>query len=105
MTATDGHPWTKKELLIHRVDRLAETTPHAVFAEFPAAHDYEGGFREVTYGSLANAVNALAWWLEGTLGRGRDFETLAYIGPNDLRYTALTLGAVKAGYLASNMYE
>ena len=32
------------------------------------------------------------------LGPGKDFETLAYIGPLDVRYNALLLGAVKAGY-------
>lgn len=94
----DSHP--EEHLLIHRVDHLAKTTPHALFAEFPVSHDsYDEGIHKVTYGVLANAVNAVAWWLEATLGRGKDFETLAYIGPNDLRYTAFTLGAAKAGYL------
>ena len=33
------------------------------------------------------------------------FETLAYIGPNDLRYNVLILGAVKAGYKVSLMSD
>jgi hypothetical protein len=35
--------------------------------------------------------------LTKALGPGHG-EILAYLGPNDLRYPALVLGAVKAGY-------
>ena len=102
MATTNSISDPKKELLVHRVDHIAETQPNTLFAEYPVSHNsYDDGFHEVTYAILANAVNAVAWWLEATLGRGNDFETLAYIGPNDLRYIAFTLGAVKAGYLVS----
>ena len=100
MAALNDVSGPKKELLVHRVDHLAHTNPDALFAEFPVlSNSYDNGFHKVTYSILANAVNAVAWWLEATLGRGKSFETLAYVGPNDLRYTAFTLGAVKTGYL------
>lgn len=96
----------EKELLVHRVDRLAELYPDTIFAEFPASPEsYDEGFQKVTYGALSNAINSIAWWLEDTLGHGKNFETLAYIGPNDLRYTALILGAVKAGFVASCLHS
>jgi hypothetical protein len=41
------------------------------------------------------------WWLHRTLGPGESFETLLYLGPNDLRHNILLLGAVKAGYKVS----
>ena len=94
-------PWPENELLPQRVDRLGRVTPEAPFAEFPLSTTYDEGYYRVTYGILANAVNGLAWWFESTLGHERNGKVLAYIGPNDLRYTALTLGAVKAGYLVS----
>ena len=56
---------------------------------------------KITYGRLANAVNRIAWWLVDNLGVAKNHETLAYIGPNDLRYPAFILGAVKAGYKVS----
>ncbi|KAI9038982.1 NRPS-like enzyme [Aspergillus affinis] len=43
-------------------------------------------------------TNAVGRWLIGSIGHGCSFEALAYIGPNDVRYTAHALGAIKAGY-------
>ena len=82
------------------VDKRAGVTPEAIYAEYPvSALSYEEGYRKITYRDFANAVNGAAGWLSKTLlGPGLAFETLAYIGPNDLRYTALILGAAKAGY-------
>ncbi|MCJ1375961.1 hypothetical protein MMC20_007199 [Loxospora ochrophaea] len=89
----------KKQLLIHVVDGMAKARPEALFAEYPiSATTYADGDLKITYDSLANAVNGVAWWLNRELGPGKDFETLAYIGPNDVRYNAMILGAVKAGY-------
>ena len=37
--------------------------------------------------------------LKDTFGNGHDFEMLAYIGPNDIKYIALILGAARTGYV------
>ena len=96
----------KKQLLIHVVDGMAKARPEALFAEYPiSATTYADGDLKITYDSLANAVNGVAWWLNRELGPGKDFETLAYIGPNDVRYNAMILGAVKAGYKVSASFE
>ncbi|KAI1212601.1 putative NRPS-like enzyme [Annulohypoxylon truncatum] len=88
------------DLLPHIVDRLARETPGAIYGLWPVAPDsYEAGFRTVTYAQLANAVNGLAWWLVEQLGPGKDHEVLTYVGPNDVRLTALVLAAIKAGYV------
>ena len=87
-------------LLPHLVEDRARTNPDAIYAEYPvSSSSYDDGFRKITYADFANAINGIAWWLHQTLGPGQNFETLAYIGPNDLRYPALVLGAVKAGYV------
>lgn len=86
-------------LLLHIIDHLAANKPQTLYAEYPISTvTYDEGFRKITYGILANAINSIAWWLHETLGPGKDFETLAYIGPNNFVYPALILGAVKAGY-------
>ncbi|PQE13474.1 NRPS-like enzyme protein [Rutstroemia sp. NJR-2017a WRK4] len=88
------------ELTPQIVDRLARTTPDALYAEYPnSPQTYAEGYRKITYRDFANAVNGLAWWLRESLGPGDGSQVLAYIGPNDLRYPALILGAVKAGYV------
>ena len=87
------------QLLNHIVDCVATSTPQALYAEYPVSTTTcEKGFYKITYAKLANAVDRIAWWLVDNLGLGRESETLAYIGPNDLIYPALILGAVKAGY-------
>lgn len=82
------------------VDRLARETPEAVYGSWPVAPaSYDEGFRDVTYSQLTNIVNGLAWWLENQLGRG-DHDVLTYVGPNDVRLTALILAAIKVGYVS-----
>jgi len=86
-------------LLPNIVDLIAREEPTSTWCEFPASNTtYDDGFRIATYGQLANAINGAAWWLENTLGKGKNFETITYVGPNDVRYPILVLGAVKAGY-------
>jgi hypothetical protein len=89
----------KKRLLVHIVDELAKDRSEAIYAEYPiSATTYEDGYRKITFPAFANAINGVAWWLHNTLGPGKNFETLTYIGILDLRYSAMILGAVKAGY-------
>ena len=87
------------DLLPHLVDNRAKWTPDTIYSEYPVSPlTYDEGYRRITYPEFANAINGVAHWLVKTLGASKDFETLAYIGPNDIRYPALILGAVKAGY-------
>ena len=94
------------QLLNHIVDCVAARRPQTLYAEYPISSvAYEPGFRKITYAKLANAINVVAWWLNGTLGPTESFETLAYIGRNDLLYPALILGAVKVGYKVINVKQ
>ncbi|KAL8713809.1 MAG: hypothetical protein Q9225_006706 [Loekoesia sp. 1 TL-2023] len=87
------------QLLPNIVDGMAKLKPEALYAQSPASYSsYDKGYRKITYHELANAVNGIAWLLTEELGRGENFETLAYFGPNDLSYPVVILGAVKAGY-------
>lgn len=87
------------DLVPNLVDKRARLTPHTIYSEYPVSTlTYHEGYRKITYKDFANAVNGVAQWLTNTFGPGKSFVTLAYIGPNDLRYPALILGAVKAGY-------
>lgn len=89
----------EKELLNDIVDRRARETPDAIYAEYPiSSTSYEEGFLKINFAALSNAINGVAWWLHSTIGPGKNFETLAYVGVLDFRYNTLLLGAVKAGY-------
>src|ERR1700743_1605566 len=88
-----------EELLPTIVDHYAAVYPDRIYAEYPnVTTTYEEGYRKITYRDLSNAVNGLACFLTNTLGPGDGTETLPYVGPNDLRYPALAVGAMKAGY-------
>ena len=89
------------DLVPNIVDKRAKHEPDMLYAEYPVSTlSYEDGYRRISYSDLANAINGVAWWLHDVLGEpGQDFEALAYIGPNDLRYPAFILGAAKAGYM------
>ncbi|GFN18907.1 NRPS-like enzyme [Aspergillus tubingensis] len=99
MTVPDASQFDPRtQLLPHIVDHYAKVKPDAIYAEYPVSlMSYDDGYRPITFKAFANAINGIAWWLTEKLGPG-DGETLAYVGPNDLRYPALILGAVKAGY-------
>ncbi|KAI9695695.1 MAG: putative NRPS-like protein biosynthetic cluster [Bogoriella megaspora] len=96
----DDHRRTE-DLVPHILDYLASTQPSGLFAEYPiSATSYGDGYRSVSYSDFANAVNGLAFWLQDSLGPPRaEYEVLTYMGPNDLRYPALVLACIKAGYI------
>ncbi|KAK6595947.1 thioester reductase domain-containing protein [Botrytis cinerea] len=98
-------PIRRKQLLNNIVDGLAKVRPGTIYAEVPRSSiSYEFGYRKISYANFANAINGLAQWLHDTLGPAENFPTLAYIGPNDFRYNALMLAAVKAGYKAGGIF-
>ena len=85
-------------LLPQVVDELAQSNPDRVYMSIPKSSDISQGFRNITMREMALAANHMDWWIEEHLGRGKDFETIAYMGVPDIRYAVLFLAAVKCGY-------
>ncbi|MCJ1463036.1 hypothetical protein MMC07_001640 [Pseudocyphellaria aurata] len=90
-----------RQLIPTVVDQIAETEPEttwAVVSVLPTGND--AGYQNITYRQFANAINSIAWWLEGELGRGDMTEPFVYFGTggSDVRYVMLLIAAVKAGY-------
>ena len=83
-----------ERLLVHVIDDVAERDPGRCFCIVPRSQPGHG-FQKVTYAQFANAINTVAWWIEQECGKGIDYETIAYVGPNDLRYIILTFAAQK----------
>ena len=101
-------PWGPRsfDVLVNVIDEIAAKRPSSSFAYYPVLPaSYTAGYRCITYGNLANIVNGLAWWIINNFGPAKNFETIAYVGPNDVRYNAFTLAAVKAGYKVSQMFR
>jgi acyl-CoA synthetase (AMP-forming)/AMP-acid ligase II len=103
MGSIEYTPAYGRRLVPVAVDDFAAEQPDKIFAYFPKSSNVKDGFINVTYSALARAIDRTAWWLEERLGgRSTTFETLAYIGPSDLRYTILMVAAVKTGYKVSS---
>ncbi|KAK5796746.1 hypothetical protein VI817_006030 [Penicillium citrinum] len=87
-------------LLVKTVDDAAETEPGRLFAKVPQGTELSDGFLNITMEGLARAVNCMAWWIESTVGMGKNRETLAYMAKNDVRYCIFFLACQKTGYQA-----
>ncbi|KAM0544004.1 hypothetical protein ACHAPJ_012029 [Fusarium lateritium] len=87
-----------ERLLPSLVDEIAATDPDRIFYSITKTQDLSQGFRDITAAEFARGVNRCAWHIEKHLGRGQDFQTLAYIGPQDPAYGILILACVKTGY-------
>ncbi|KAI7968473.1 hypothetical protein EIK77_006492 [Talaromyces pinophilus] len=93
-----------KQLIPKLLEDGAKSTPDRVWAKFPVSNTtYEHGFRAATYSQMLNAANKVAWILDQTVGKSTAFDTLAYLGPSDLRYHIVLLAAMKTGYKVSNL--
>ncbi|KAF2462852.1 acetyl-CoA synthetase-like protein [Lindgomyces ingoldianus] len=89
----------RQQLLVNILDGMANVKPNATYAHAPISPvGYDKGFRRITYHRLANAVNGLGWWITAQIGRSASFDTLLYLGPNDIRQTAIIFACIKAGY-------
>ncbi|KAL8904941.1 MAG: hypothetical protein Q9207_002935 [Kuettlingeria erythrocarpa] len=85
--------------LVHLIpDQLAEAIPDHPLFSFPTKTKPQDGFRDVSSKCFANAINRTAWFLSKLLGQPRQFEAVAYMGPNDIRYFLLMFAAIKVGY-------
>ncbi|XXG95744.1 hypothetical protein Hte_002014 [Hypoxylon texense] len=85
--------------LIHLLaDELAQAVPDHILFSFAKTADPRDGFVDVSSQTFANAVNRTSWFLRSILGESKNFDTVAYMGPNDIRYFLLMFGAIKAGF-------
>jgi acyl-CoA synthetase (AMP-forming)/AMP-acid ligase II len=86
-------------LLPNVVDEFAANEPARPFQYQPKSSNPEDGWEPVTFKDFSNAINHVAHIIAETVKKDSsdEFPTLAYVGPNDVRYGILVLAAVKAG--------
>lgn len=87
-----------QRLLARVIDDYAANQPDRVWAAIPRSNDLTQGFRHITFRQFAQAIDRAAFWLEDHLGASDgSFETFAYAGDKDLRYSIIAVAAVKIG--------
>ncbi|ORY70408.1 nonribosomal peptide synthetase [Pseudomassariella vexata] len=101
-TASLGDANRGKRLIPHVIDENARKTPDREFIQIPRSSNPKDGWRIVAWKDYANAINRCAHKIVEYCGEATPgtFPTIAYIGPNDVRYLVVVVAAVKAGYKA-----
>ncbi|KAI1329843.1 hypothetical protein F5Y16DRAFT_364823 [Xylariaceae sp. FL0255] len=89
----------RQRTLAQIVDEWARDEPDYPYAHWIVEQDPSSpSVQTITYSQLSSIVNHLSYWLVEQLGPERKGEVLTYIGPNDVRFTALVLATIKTGF-------
>lgn len=89
--------------LLEALHKQAVEEPERIYASCAISADIEEGFRDITVRQILSAIDAFAWWLQGGWGRSESFDTIAYVGPSDLRYAIFFYAAIKCGFKVCSM--
>jgi acyl-CoA synthetase (AMP-forming)/AMP-acid ligase II len=90
-------------LLPQIIDERANAHHERPFAAIPKTQNIEDGFTNISYWTLANAINRCAQWLVQCLGRPQSTEVIAYLATPDLRYQILAMAASKVAYVVCKL--
>ncbi|KAI1827661.1 hypothetical protein F4861DRAFT_329213 [Xylaria intraflava] len=91
-----------RRLIPHVIDEIARGQPDRECFSIPRSANPRDGARAVTFYDYANAINHTAHVILEKCGSPPvdSIPTIAYIGPNDVRYVVFVIAAIKAGYKA-----
>lgn len=89
-----------RRLLPTLVDKISIQDPTRECFQIPRSSSIADGWKVITWKDMANAVNRAAHRMVELCGKPEpgSFPTIAYIGPNDIRYVVTILASIKAGY-------
>ncbi|KAL4966920.1 uncharacterized protein BDV14DRAFT_170376 [Aspergillus stella-maris] len=97
--AESGIPNLGKRLMAKVIDELAVLDPERRICSMPEPPDSAKAYGDLSTKTLAHAINSLSWWIVQSFGKGDCYkETLAYMGPNDVRYLVMVVACNKTGY-------
>ncbi len=74
-----------QRLLHVTIDEIAAKTPERSWGSIPRSANLSDGYRDISYATLANAINRLSWFLESEISQSTAFEAVAYIGELSIR--------------------
>ncbi|KAI0144537.1 hypothetical protein GGR57DRAFT_325304 [Xylariaceae sp. FL1272] len=88
-------------LLPSLIDEIASSDPERILYSITRTGDPADGFLDISAAVFARAANRCAWFIHKLLGGpGKDFPTVAYMGPQDITYAILVIACHKTGYAA-----
>jgi acyl-CoA synthetase (AMP-forming)/AMP-acid ligase II len=96
--AKTSDPAFEPQGVIQLIDNIASKDPTRPFTYIASSNEVRDGWKAVSFLQLDNAINYLAYAISKMVkGSTEQFPTVAYIGPNDIRYPMILLACVRAG--------
>lgn len=88
-----------KKLLPVAIDDIVRDEPTRIWASLPIDDwDLSKGFEDISFTTLAKAINKVAHAIDAAFGPSSTFETMTYLGMPDVRYQIVQVAAMKTGY-------
>lgn len=75
-----------EKLFVKLIEEKAKWTPNHTFVRFPGEDWETKGYGTITWRQYVDGINKVAYWLDDQLGTSKNNDTVAYMGPNDVRY-------------------
>jgi len=92
-----------RRTILDTIDSLAADHPDRTWARCPGSQEAfeKAELISISFAAFSNAINRLAWYLDTQLPERRNLDTIAYVGPSDVRYYTLGCAASKCRLVVS----
>lgn len=80
---------------VHAIEEKAAWTPNHTYLRYPGEDWKTKGYSTITWRQYLDSINKIAHWLDEQLGPSSSNETIAYSGPNDVRYGLIFPAVIK----------
>lgn len=80
---------------LQSLDKTVAEEPDALYCVHPVSADIADGWRDVSFSDMAYATENMAFWIQSQVSVHNDPHTLAYIGANDIRYSAFIFACMR----------
>ncbi|CAI7640642.1 unnamed protein product [Penicillium pancosmium] len=82
------------------VDSIAVNDPGTLYCIHPVSSDISEGWVNIDFEKLVNAINRTALWIQENVASSTKPQTIAYVGANDIRYTAFIFACMRLRHTA-----
>ncbi|CAG7938799.1 unnamed protein product [Penicillium olsonii] len=86
--------------VLQKLDKLVAEQPDALYFIQPVSTDIADGWKDVSFRDLADAIEYMALWIYNEVPSTDGPSTLAYLGRNDVRYSAFVYACMRHQHTA-----
>ncbi|KAJ5670583.1 Male sterility NAD-binding [Penicillium maclennaniae] len=82
------------------LDTVAEFQPDQIYCIHPVSSGPSLEWKSITFADLSSAINRMAVWIKKNVADSEHPQTLAYMGPNDIRYCIFVFACMRLRHTA-----